>query len=342
LWQGFFLSLQQLQPFLFLLNATQPKTGFMMYQIGANGLQPLHAQGLRRGMVVSYEDMANPRCDFVIVSEDWQGSGLPAVSVDGQRRTEVNTNQLEGAGGWQYTEAPDWSDETIAELMANRQEVERVNKLEVEAKDAERKRTKEVGENWLKENKPEWACAAIIARKKSDDSNVQTDYFGTIDTDIVLLAFSKTTRNNMKELRNAAGNCEATQHLQNATEKAEHRERYSGGGGYYLADGWHRSMYGWLIEKMPLTGIMLSDVYEAISKNQIYAPLPQAQDANGLQVVEYSNKAIAVIGDTKPHKELLKQCGGKFNKRLEIDGQKVAGWIFSKKAENQVRKMLNL
>ena len=60
--------------------------------------------------------------------------------------------------------------------------------------------------------------------------------------------------------------------------------------------------------------------------------------AEGLQVVDYSEKAVAVIGDTKPHAEKLKELGGRFNARLKCG----AGWIFSKKKEVAVRAAFEL
>ena len=53
-------------------------------------------------------------------------------------------------------------------------------------------------------------------------------------------------------------------------------------------------------------------------------------------VVDYSEKAIAVIGDTAPIKDDLKAMGGRFNARLTVEGEKVAGWIFSKSKEADV------
>jgi hypothetical protein len=51
-----------------------------------------------------------------------------------------------------------------------------------------------------------------------------------------------------------------------------------------------------------------------------------------MQVVNYSDKAIAVIGNTKQVKDRLMQLGGKFNPYLKCG----AGWIFSKKKEAAV------
>ena len=52
-----------------------------------------------------------------------------------------------------------------------------------------------------------------------------------------------------------------------------------------------------------------------------------------LEIIDYSEKAIALIGDTKPLSDKLKKLGGKFNGKLRCG----AGWIFSKKHENEVR-----
>ena len=60
--------------------------------------------------------------------------------------------------------------------------------------------------------------------------------------------------------------------------------------------------------------------------------------AEGLQVVDYSEKAVAVIGDTKPHAGKLKELGGRFNARLKCG----AGWIFSKKKEAALRAAFEL
>lgn len=62
------------------------------------------------------------------------------------------------------------------------------------------------------------------------------------------------------------------------------------------------------------------------------------ETAGKLQIVDYSEKAIAVIGDTKSVKDELKALGGKFNFRLTCG----AGWIFSKTKESEVREKFGL
>lgn len=56
-----------------------------------------------------------------------------------------------------------------------------------------------------------------------------------------------------------------------------------------------------------------------------------------LQIVNYSEKSIAVIGDTREIKDQLKQMGGSFNSRLSCG----AGWIFSAKKRADVENLIN-
>lgn len=66
----------------------------------------------------------------------------------------------------------------------------------------------------------------------------------------------------------------------------------------------------------------------------------EAVTVEGLEIVDYSEKAIAVFGDTKAIKEQLKELGGRFNPSLNYNGKKRAGWIFSKKKADEVRNLM--
>jgi hypothetical protein len=55
-----------------------------------------------------------------------------------------------------------------------------------------------------------------------------------------------------------------------------------------------------------------------------------------LLISDYSEKSFVVYGNTKPYKESLKNMGGRFNKYLKIDDEKVPGWIFSMKNKEEV------
>ena len=54
---------------------------------------------------------------------------------------------------------------------------------------------------------------------------------------------------------------------------------------------------------------------------------------NNLTIKEYSEKSIAVYGQTKSHKDALRNMGGKFNPHLK-EG---AGWVFSKSKADVVK-----
>lgn len=66
----------------------------------------------------------------------------------------------------------------------------------------------------------------------------------------------------------------------------------------------------------------------------------EAVTVEGLEMVDYSEKAIAVFGDTKAIKEQLKELDGRFNPSLNYNGEKRAGWIFSKKKADEVRNLM--
>lgn len=60
--------------------------------------------------------------------------------------------------------------------------------------------------------------------------------------------------------------------------------------------------------------------------------------AKGVQIVDYSEKAIAIVGETRAIKETLKSLGGRFNSHLSCG----AGWIFSKTKEATLREALSI
>lgn len=60
---------------------------------------------------------------------------------------------------------------------------------------------------------------------------------------------------------------------------------------------------------------------------------PEEPVGGKIKIVDYSEKAIAVIGDTFPVKDKLKALGGKFNKFLTCG----AGWIFPKTKLEEVK-----
>lgn len=58
------------------------------------------------------------------------------------------------------------------------------------------------------------------------------------------------------------------------------------------------------------------------------------------ELLEYSEKAIVIYGDTRRIKDKLKDLGGRFNPHLNRNGAKVAGWIFPKAKTDIVKAEL--
>ena len=154
-------------------------------------------------------------------------------------------------------------------------------------------------------------------------------------------------------MRKCAANFEGTSHLAEYNADFEHRENYSMGDGMYLG----RNKYsGWTINKEPIYSLekfLERFAYTAGDEANICLKTPQNQtdtaeqptasadlSALNLEIVEYSEKAIAVFGDTKPIKGILKGLNGLFRANLTYNGGRRAGWIYSKKQETKVREAL--
>ena len=69
----------------------------------------------------------------------------------------------------------------------------------------------------------------------------------------------------------------------------------------------------------------------------------QLQDAptvEGVEVVGYSAKALAVFGDTRALADELKAIGAKFNRALSYNGERRAGWIISRRKADELAAVL--
>jgi len=63
--------------------------------------------------------------------------------------------------------------------------------------------------------------------------------------------------------------------------------------------------------------------------------------SNIVELIEYSERSVAVFGQTQPYKSHFMDIGGKFNPALTKQGQKQPGWIFSKKQQAVVADLVN-
>lgn len=87
-------------------------------------------------------------------------------------------------------------------------------------------------------NIPEDAKAVIVASFTSPcpSSDPYADYYASKTDNVIILAWSKHTRDLFSEMRKAALNHESTKALNNKDLSTEHREKYSMGAGYYLTN----------------------------------------------------------------------------------------------------------
>lgn len=107
-------------------------------------------------------------------------------------------------------------------------------------------------------------------------------------------------------------------------------------------------MEDYVIEKENMASVL---IYQR-TRNKDYSPkLPtetkpvknnnvavKTISVQGLELIDYSEKSFAIIGETKPIKETLKTLGGTFNGRLSCG----PGWIFSKSRIDTVKQTLQL
>ena len=196
------------------------------------------------------------------------------------------------------------------------------------------------------------AKAAIIGTLRVSECDSYTDYYDYSIVRTVILGFSKHTRNLFSEMRKHAANFEGTAYLAEYNADYEHRENYSMGDGMYLG----RNKYsGWTISKeeiYDLEKFIERYAHTAGDEANICLKAPQREtgaqqpttsadlSALNLEIVEYSEKAIAVFGDTKPIKDILKNLNGLFRANLTYNGERRAGWIYSRKQEQKVRETL--
>lgn len=137
------------------------------------------------------------------------------------------------------------------------------------AEDAKRKADAVKAE--IAKHRPAWAQAAIVATLEHDDCDSLTDYFNVTRSRRVIIGWSKHTRDLFPEMRKAAARFPETAHLADAPESAEHREKWSMGGGYFLKAG-SRYCDGWKISKERLGQYFGGPEYEIADCAKAGAP----------------------------------------------------------------------
>lgn len=192
---------------------------------------------------------------------------------------------------------------------------------------------------------PENVESVIIAELYEDESDSQTDYFSASVKKVVYLAFSSNKRNNLNELKKAAGLFDETAEFSTQEEAEKSCLHYQPD--YFLGS---RFVSGWKVSKEKYF-----DLTKEYNKNRLYIAaaegrylisdveeIKESVKKEGLNIIliQYSDKALAVIGETKEIKEQLKALGGRFNKFLSVEGEKVAGWIFPNNKRYDLEKLI--
>lgn len=90
-----------------------------------------------------------------------------------------------------------------------------------------------------------------------------------------------------------------------------------------------------LHHKDSIKGLLYLPANQTEQTKNIKQPEPVKKDAK-ITIIDYSDKALAVIGNTYEYKKELSELGGRFNKFLSCG----AGWIFPKSKKEQILKLI--
>lgn len=89
-------------------------------------------------------------------------------------------------------------------------------------------------------------------------------------------------------------------------------------------------------ENMP-DGLDCGEWINETDFTDIKRELSESEDIPAVRIIDYSERAIAIVGNTKQIKDKLKAAGGRFNAKLSCG----PGWIFSKKMYDTIQGIIN-
>ena len=292
-----------------------------LFEIGSNGMVEISVKTddiknqLQPGIILQLNGYTDPR--YVIVKNQGIDPKWPHY---GARYLCVNLGDFTFKMEQAYTmkhidDKKDNSiqlyitDETLdAEQTAQAEEKAKVN--QVAAADRNEKAETLRNENVQKGKKlfakyiPADAKALIVAELETDDCDMQTDYFNTTHSGLVVLGWSTHKRDIFSEMRKHAHKIPETEHLatapvisENGDEKTdvnkeywhpsdEHREKYSMGAGYYLKRTGRYST-GWKIEKQrKYREDWGEDIYISLAKRCIFEEQSEAPEIIEAEVIQ--------------------------------------------------------
>ena len=328
-----------------------------VFLLGANKEINRAMQVVEVNQIIQMEGYSNDKyVVHAIVKNDW-GISYKLINL---RTKEFNIADIIrplkekfGIGYYYDSENPQFMDAfEVAILLQEAQQKKIAEAAEAEKERIRVEEVKKIGRVRFAEILPENARAVIVGRLKQDESDPYTDYFSSSTQRTVILGFSTHQRDVFSEMRKHASNFAGTAYLSEYNANYENREKYSMGAGYYLGES---KYHGWIIEKVRIYDpkrtieefayIAGSDDNIHIKTNSENTPEETLTDTSnetpkgigkGCKMVEYSEKAVAVFGETKVIKEELKAMGGRFNSRLTFNGERMAGWIFPKSREQSL------
>lgn len=174
--------------------------------------------------------------------------------------------------------------EQVAALLEKTERRAAALVIEQAQRSAEGAAAREAADAEYNRYKPAWAKGALVAELRHDRSDTMTDYYGSTVSRRVVLAWARHARDLFPEMRKAAALFEETAALADAPENAEHREKYSMGGGFYLkadyrhSDGWKVSKEKWTVQGCPV--LEFTDAAKAgLDVNEAAATLPKKPEA---------------------------------------------------------------
>jgi hypothetical protein len=189
---------------------------------------------------------------------------------------------------------------------------------------------------------PEGTKAVLIATYSEDNCDSMTDYHGSKNHKSVIIGFSKHNRDLFPEMRKAAATFKPTQDLADAPEEAEHREKYSMGGGYYLKNGYRHST-GWKVSKTDLKYGSRNRLKTEAETVQPAAIEPSKSSANGayrINTILHTRKNVDIFicsplefldrPEFMEEKDRAKSCGGWYSRKF---GKSPAGFAFNSMEE---------
>ena len=311
-------------------------------------------QVAKENQIVIHEGPGATRDRYVIYMVEHGANGymyhLVNLETKAIRRTDILRPYSQKFGiGMYYADTPaEFMDAMEVAALAREAEQKAQEKAEAQARaKTEHDRIATIGMERLERLMPADVQGVIVAElNKTEYTDHTCECRETTSVRTVILGFSTTPRNGFGELRKAPRKLPETAYLAEYNKDYEHRSP-----GFTLG----RSPYsGWSIHKMThytREGFIERLAYIAGDENNIRltSPSPErTQEAGPITVqgdfilTNYSEKAVALFGDTKPIKDALSDLGGRFNGRLTYRGEKCAGWVFPKAKEMQVRELIGM